>query len=78
MNGTVSDFYRDRGRERHIFREVARGRLNKQIAFDLGSSEVTIKLHRGNVMRTMQAASLGELIHAWESLRANKREARAD
>jgi FixJ family two-component response regulator len=41
-------------RERQIFRDVARGRLNKQIAFDLGISEVTVKLHRANVMRKMQ------------------------
>jgi len=64
-------------REREVFREVARGRLNKQIAFDLGISEVTVKLHRGNVMRKMQAASVGELIRAWESLPANLREAGA-
>jgi FixJ family two-component response regulator len=64
-------------REREVFREVARGRLNKQIAFDLGISEVTVKLHRGNVMRKMQTASVGELIRAWESLPADLREARA-
>lgn len=63
-------------REREVFREVARGRLNKQIAFDLGISEVTVKLHRGNVMRKMQAASVGELIRAWESLPAEVREPR--
>jgi FixJ family two-component response regulator len=61
-------------RERQVFREVALGRLNKQIAFDLGISEVTVKLHRGNVMRKMQAASVGELIRAWESLPAELRE----
>lgn len=55
-------------RERQVLREVACGRLNKQIAFELGISEVTVKLHRGNVMRKMQAASLGELVRAWESL----------
>ena len=64
-------------RERQVFREVARGRLNKQIAFDLGISEVTVKLHRGSVMRKMQAASVGELIRAWEALPADIREARA-
>jgi FixJ family two-component response regulator len=64
-------------REREVFREVARGRLNKQIAFDLGISEVTVKLHRSNVMRKMQAASVGELIRAWESLPADVREAAA-
>jgi FixJ family two-component response regulator len=64
-------------REREVFREVARGRLNKQIAFDLGISEVTVKLHRSNVMRKMQTASVGELIRAWESLPADVREAPA-
>jgi FixJ family two-component response regulator len=61
-------------REREVLREVARGRLNKQIAFDLGISEVTVKLHRGNVMRKMEAASIGELIRAWETLPASIRE----
>jgi FixJ family two-component response regulator len=62
-------------REREVLHEVARGRLNKQIAFDLGISEVTVKLHRGNVMRKMEAASIGELIRAWETLPAGMREA---
>lgn len=61
-------------REREVLREVARGRLNKQIAFDLGISEVTVKLHRGNVMRKMEAASIGELIRTWETLPATLRE----
>jgi FixJ family two-component response regulator len=55
-------------REREVLREVARGRLNKQIAFDLGISDVTVKLHRSNVMRKMGTRSLGELIRAWETL----------
>jgi FixJ family two-component response regulator len=55
-------------RERQVMREAAHGRLNKQIAFDLGISEVTVKLHRSNVMRKMQAASIGELVRAWEAL----------
>jgi FixJ family two-component response regulator len=55
-------------RERQVLREVAHGRLNKQIAFDLGISEITVKLHRSNVMRKMEAASVGELIRAWEAL----------
>jgi FixJ family two-component response regulator len=61
-------------REREVLHEVARGRLNKQIAYDLGISEVTVKLHRGNVMRKMQAASIGELIRTWETLPAPMRE----
>lgn len=55
-------------RERQVMREVARGRLNKQIAFDLGIKEITVKLHRGNLMRKMNAISVGELIRAWEAL----------
>lgn len=62
-------------REREILREVAQGRLNKQIAFDLGISEVTVKLHRANVMRKMGAGSIGELIRAWETLPMVMREA---
>ncbi|MBX4897846.1 response regulator transcription factor [Rhizobium bangladeshense] len=64
-------------REREVLHEVARGRLNKQIAFDLGISEVTVKLHRSNVMHKMGAASIGELIRAWETLPAQMRQAGA-
>ncbi|MDM9649448.1 response regulator transcription factor [Rhizobium sp. S163] len=55
-------------REREILCEVARGRLNKQIAFDLQISEVTVKLHRANAMRKMEAGSIGDLIRAWETI----------
>lgn len=55
-------------RERQVLRAVALGRLNKQIAYDLGISVVTVKLHRSSVMRKMQAKSVGELIRAWEAL----------
>jgi FixJ family two-component response regulator len=63
-------------REREVLREVAHGRLNKQIAFDLGISEVTVKLHRGNVMRKMEVGSIGELIRAWGTLPLEMRETR--
>lgn len=55
-------------RERQVLQLVAQGRLNKQIAFELGISEVTVKLHRSSVMKKMQAASIGELIRAWDTL----------
>ena len=60
-------------RERQVLRAVAQGRLNKQIAYDLGISIVTVKLHRSSVMRKMQARSVGELIRAWEALPSNVR-----
>jgi FixJ family two-component response regulator len=63
-------------RERQVLAEVARGRLNKQIAFDLGISQITVKLHRSNVMRKMQANSVGELIRAWEAIPEDLRERR--
>ena len=49
-------------REREVLAFVAQGRLNKQIAADLGLSEVTVKVHRGQVMRKMGAATLAELV----------------
>ena len=61
-------------RERQVLGEVARGRFNKQIAFDLGISEVTVKLHRGNAMRKMEVTSIGKLIRVWETLPASVRE----
>jgi FixJ family two-component response regulator len=55
-------------REREVMALVAAGRLNKQIAYQIGVSEITVKVHRGQVMRKMQAASLPDLARMADTL----------
>ena len=49
-------------REREVLVQVAAGRLNKQIAYDLGTAEKTIKVHRARVMDKMHVRSVAELV----------------
>jgi FixJ family two-component response regulator len=61
--GVIESCYRSlTPREREVMLLVVKGRLNKQIGGELGISEITVKAHRGQVMRKMQAASLPELV----------------
>jgi len=55
-------------REHEVMTAVVQGLMNKQIAFNLGISEITVKLHRGNVMRKMEARSVAELVRKAELL----------
>jgi FixJ family two-component response regulator len=55
-------------REREVMALVVRGMLNKQIAFALGISEKTVKIHRGRVMEKMNASSFADLVRAAEKI----------
>ncbi|WP_420138927.1 response regulator transcription factor [Sphingomonas sp.] len=65
-NALLHRYARLTPREREVMGFVCLGRLNKQIAYAMDISEVTVKLHRGNVMSKMEFATVGELIRAWE------------
>jgi FixJ family two-component response regulator len=55
-------------RERQVFDHVVRGKINKQIAYELGTSERTVKAHRSRVMQKTGATSLAELVVIGERL----------
>ena len=56
-------------REREVMALVVSGLLNKQVGFELGISEITVKAHRGKVMRKMKAGSLAHLVNMAARLR---------
>jgi len=59
-------------RERQVMSLVVTGRLNKQIAHDIGISEITVKVHRGQVMRKMKASSLPDLARMADRLKLTR------
>jgi FixJ family two-component response regulator len=60
-------------RESEVLGLVVSGMLNKQIASEIGASEATVKIHRGNVMQKMQAGSLIELVRMADKLKLTSR-----
>jgi FixJ family two-component response regulator len=50
-------------REREVLEEIVKGRLNKQIGYDLGIAEKTVKVHRSRVMEKMEVSTFAELVH---------------
>jgi len=62
-------------REREIMGHVTAGLMNKQVAAEVGLSEITVKIHRGNVMRKLKARSLADLVRMAEALGVGPRTA---
>ena len=73
VDGTISDIRQRFGtlspRERQVMLLVTTGKMNKQVAVDLGISEVTVKIHRGAAMRKMSARSFADLVKMAEVAR---------
>jgi FixJ family two-component response regulator len=71
-SGVRESFARLSPREREVMTLVTRGLMNKQVAFELGLSEITVKLYRGQAMRKMGAGSLADLVRMAELLELHK------
>ncbi len=67
-NGITARYATLTPREREIMALAARGLMNKQIAGEVGTSEITVKIHRGNAMRKMEARTFADLVRMAEAL----------
>jgi len=67
----LSRFQELKSREQEVMRHVTSGLMNKQIAHEMQLSEITVKIHRGNVMRKMGARSLAELVRMSDALKGS-------
>ncbi|HET9477203.1 MAG TPA: response regulator [Dehalococcoidia bacterium] len=68
LAGVQQRFARLTAREREVLPLVVSGFLNKQAAVELGISEITLQIHRGNIMKKMEAGSLADLVRMAEAL----------
>lgn len=69
ISGLRTRFEALSAREKQVMARVASGLMNKQVAHQLGLSEITVKIHRGNLMRKMEARSLADLVRMAEALK---------
>src|SRR5690606_9457410 len=68
LDGVRSLYETLTAREREVMARVVAGLMNKQVAAELGISEITVKIHRGQVMRKMRVRSLADLVRCAEAL----------
>jgi FixJ family two-component response regulator len=73
LHGLLDRYRTLTAREREVFRLVCKGLMNKQIAADIGLTEITVKIHRGRMMKKMLARSLPDLVRTAEALKAHIR-----
>ena len=70
LDGLQSQYATLSAREREVMGLVASGKMNKQVAGDLGLSEITVKIHRGSAMRKMNARTFADLVRISEAIKS--------
>ena len=70
LDGLQSQYAMLSAREREVMGLVASGKMNKQVAGDLGLSEITVKIHRGSAMRKMKARTFADLVRISEAIKS--------